>query len=441
MFAPTGELIDMVVFPRLAQGTSYQRYPDGSDTFCMTTTPTFNRRSILTGGSTAAKNLPCTNIPPEINLHALDSVNVVSDANPPPNEPVSLIVNTWDEQEEGIKEALVTYQVDETPPVTIPLIWETFLTRIDPLEHDLDPNALPKEDKTRSRWKALIPGQPEGAKVYFTFKVQDKAEAVTTDPPVICAGGQTQDCKQPFQYQVGYNYQGPLVLNEVAPLNVNIIQDVTDHKYEDYIEIFSSTELSLEGISLSGDPFRPGEWVFPPGSRIAAGEHLIVWCDDDGRDTNPFDGEYHASFNLAHEGEGIFIFDTKATGYGYIDGYKWSLTREDETWSRIPDGDRAGAFKSVMLGSPRQPNSERTFIRGDADMNGAVEITDAVVVLDGLFLGGTLICKDAADADNSGELDLTDGITILNALFLGGPAPPAPYPQAGTDPDEDQLDC
>src|SRR5262245_7720610 len=66
MFTPAGELIDMVVFPRLAQGTSYQRFPDGSDTFCHTTTPTFNRRSILVGGSTAAKNLACTNIPPEI---------------------------------------------------------------------------------------------------------------------------------------------------------------------------------------------------------------------------------------------------------------------------------------------------------------------------------------------------------------------------------------
>lgn len=445
MFTPSGELIDMVVFPRLAEGTSYQRYPDGADTFCQTTTPSFNRRSILVGGSTAAKNLACTNIPPEINLHSLDSITVASDANPSPNEPVSLIVTTWDEKEEGVRAANMTYKIDENSAVTVPLVWETFLTRVDPLEHDLDPNAPAKEDKTRSRWKAEIPGQPGGVKVFFTFSVEDSEGGNSTDPAVICAGAQTQDCKPPFQYQVDYNYQGPLVLNEVAPLNVNIIQDVTDHKYEDYLEIFSATELSLEGVSLSGNPFRPGEWVFPPGSRISAGEHLIVWCDDDGRDTNPFDGEYHASFNLAHEGEGIFIFDTRAAGYGLIDGMKYGLTEADVTWSRIPDGDRTAPFKPVKLGSPREPNGsgERTFIRGDSDLNGEVELTDAVIILDSMFLGGPpLACQDAADADDSGELDLTDPITILNYLFQGGPHPSDPFPAAGSDPTTaDPLGC
>jgi regulation of enolase protein 1 (concanavalin A-like superfamily) len=82
------------------------------------------------------------------------------------------------------------------------------------------------------------------------------------------------------------------------------------------------------------------------------------------------------------------------------------------------------------------------FLRADADDNGAVEITDAVVLLDYLFLGGTApACSKAADADDSGELDITDPVYVLDYLFLGGPAPPAPFPGRGTDSTPDGLPC
>lgn len=82
------------------------------------------------------------------------------------------------------------------------------------------------------------------------------------------------------------------------------------------------------------------------------------------------------------------------------------------------------------------------FRRGDATDDGAVNITDAIFVLNFLFLGGdTPACLDAADANDDGGVNITDGITILNFLFLGGDAPPRPGPtNCGPDPVADSLE-
>jgi hypothetical protein len=86
------------------------------------------------------------------------------------------------------------------------------------------------------------------------------------------------------------------------------------------------------------------------------------------------------------------------------------------------------------------------FHRGDADGNAELELTDAVRILNFLFLGtGVISCFDAADADDNGGLELTDAVRILNFLFLGTGVIPAPGPTAqacGPDPtDTDPLDC
>jgi hypothetical protein len=82
------------------------------------------------------------------------------------------------------------------------------------------------------------------------------------------------------------------------------------------------------------------------------------------------------------------------------------------------------------------------FIRGDADSSGQMDLTDAIAVLNFLFLGGPPpLCDDAADADDSGEISITDGIRILGRLFLGDRELPAPSDQPGQDPTPDLLSC
>jgi len=83
-----------------------------------------------------------------------------------------------------------------------------------------------------------------------------------------------------------------------------------------------------------------------------------------------------------------------------------------------------------------------TFIRGDADDSGDLDLTDAIVILIYLFQGGKAPpCLDAADVDDTGDLDLTDGIYLLGYLFVGGREPPSPLDAPGPDPTADELSC
>ena len=84
---------------------------------------------------------------------------------------------------------------------------------------------------------------------------------------------------------------------------------------------------------------------------------------------------------------------------------------------------------------------EVNFLRSDSNQSGTVDLADAVHTLNGLFLGGTLNCHDAADANDDGALNLTDPVYTLTHLFLRGSPPPPPFPEAGRDLTLDGLGC
>jgi hypothetical protein len=127
--------------------------------------------------------------------------------------------------------------------------------------------------------------------------------------------------------------------------------------------------------------------------------------------------------------------------------------------TRIPDTDLSGAGGQgntdearvlslaeveVCVGEGGGVVATPEFIRGDADANGAVNITDGIFILNFLFLGGPSPgCLDSADGDDDGSVSITDGIYILNFLFLGGPGPAPPHPACGPDPqgDGDGVTC
>jgi hypothetical protein len=97
----------------------------------------------------------------------------------------------------------------------------------------------------------------------------------------------------------------------------------------------------------------------------------------------------------------------------------------------------------------RQIGGDPKFVRGDANSSGEVNLTDGIVVLNHLFRGFPIECKDAGDANDDGSLNLTDGVRIFVWLFRGGPDFPPPTPDLPSyspsrcelDPTADGLDC
>ncbi|MCA8958984.1 MAG: hypothetical protein KDC38_00665, partial [Planctomycetes bacterium] len=83
------------------------------------------------------------------------------------------------------------------------------------------------------------------------------------------------------------------------------------------------------------------------------------------------------------------------------------------------------------------------FTRGDANADGSFDISDAVKVLDYLFVPGSTAptCLDAADCNDDGGVDISDAVYVLSTLFTSGPPIPAPHPFCGPDPTTDALGC
>ena len=80
------------------------------------------------------------------------------------------------------------------------------------------------------------------------------------------------------------------------------------------------------------------------------------------------------------------------------------------------------------------------FIRGEVNGDLRVNLTDVVLVLQHVFLGRALNCRDAADANDDAAIMSDDAIYLLHYLFTLGPPPAAPFPEAGFDTVE-SLGC
>ncbi|MEE2856992.1 MAG: dockerin type I repeat-containing protein [Planctomycetota bacterium] len=81
------------------------------------------------------------------------------------------------------------------------------------------------------------------------------------------------------------------------------------------------------------------------------------------------------------------------------------------------------------------------FIRGDANLDTSIDLSDVETILAGAYRGIPLPCQDAADMNDDGAIDISDAITALQYLFSGSPQPPAPFPDAGPDTTDDPLGC
>ena len=112
--------------------------------------------------------------------------------------------------------------------------------------------------------------------------------------------------------------------------------------------------------------------------------------------------------------------------------YIWLDERGDVT----VDDSAGGTLTRMSVGSG-------VFIRGDANADGEVDISDPIFLLAYLYTGGpATTCWDAADGNDDGETDLSDAVYVLSYLYVGNsPPPPPPFPEPGRDETEDELVC
>ena len=103
-------------------------------------------------------------------------------------------------------------------------------------------------------------------------------------------------------------------------------------------------------------------------------------------------------------------------------------------------GEASSFPATVLIPAVQLPGA---FLRGDADGNGELELSDGILVLQYLFVGGREPdCLDGADTDDSSLLTIRDPLLLMHYLFLGGRELPSPGPLTPwLDPSDDFLDC
>lgn len=81
------------------------------------------------------------------------------------------------------------------------------------------------------------------------------------------------------------------------------------------------------------------------------------------------------------------------------------------------------------------------FMRGDANRDGVVDVSDVPKALGYLFLGDTAPCPAAIDSNRDGNVDIVDPVFLLSFLFSGGPSLENPFPACAGYPMRAGLPC
>lgn len=123
-----------------------------------------------------------------------------------------------------------------------------------------------------------------------------------------------------------------VVISEVMATNATTIADPQGH-YDDWIELRNtgSEPADLSGAYLTDNPTVPRKWTFPQGTVIAPGGYLLVWADEDGKDSPGL----HASFKLSKKGETLLLLDADERQNRVLDSLEYAAQQDGVAFGRL----------------------------------------------------------------------------------------------------------
>ncbi len=136
-------------------------------------------------------------------------------------------------------------------------------------------------------------------------------------------------------------------------------------------------------------------------------------------------------------GTEIFAADLRGSTGSTTLGSLAVTESEEESFAFVLSADSGRLMKINMS----EGIGGKKFLRGDANADGSMNISDPSFILQHLFRGGNEPdCMDAADVNDDELVDVSDAIYIFAYLFLGQAAPPEPFQECGFDL-EPELPC
>lgn len=282
---PAGELVDFVEVPKLDNGQSYGRFPDGSATF-----------SISGNTSRAASN---------------------TDANTPAITRVT--------------RAPLVPTLNQAVVVQAELVNAADLSTIK-LYYKFSGSSYSSVNMAAEGafYNATIPSQSITGKMDYYVEVTSKngvASYKPYDAPV-----------DSYSYLLNTDALPNLVINEFMAANTSCCADTDGsiNEFDDWIEIYNSGQsaVNVGGMYLSDDVNDPFKAKIPTNNSSATtippGGFLLFWADE-----QQGQGTQHVNFKLAATGEavGLFYIDGRT-----IDAKTFGVQSPDKSLGRSPNG-------------------------------------------------------------------------------------------------------
>jgi len=382
-------VVDAVEYPPLAADTSYGRIPEGTGEFSVLETPTPR------GGI----------------VHPPRRVEVLSyePLLPELGEPVT--VRVWISPEVSLQTAQVYNWLME----------ESWVPLFDDGTHGDDAAG---DDIFTCR---IGPFHDSGI-LHFAIEVTDGDGAEYRDPEL---------AEDWYRFPLSWESLGSLRINEVfsgshlCSCGCPAFQSLTGPlEPRNFVEIRNTGPIpeNLKNLWLTDDPLEYEKVLLVPDEEdleeLEPGGICLMWFygGDEQRILHPQGGTVFLSkkdkiLDAIPYGEAI-----PGRSHGY-------LPQEGGTWTLLEEP------------SPGAPNGSTYFLRADVNGDLHVNLGDPIRAIHVLLGAQSASCRDAMDIDDSGQLDITDPIYLLSYLFLGDAPPPHPFPDLGTDPTADDLDC
>lgn len=209
-------------------------------------------------------------------------------------------------------------------------------------------NRVVMQHRGEGLFEVTVAGVPAGATLRYYVEAQTNVDQPATSfhPQRAEAAPLTLDIP------VTLAENSAVVINELLASNTRTKVDAQG-EFDDWIELRnrSDANVDLSGMYLSDSITNLKKWMFPDGTKIAANGYLVVWADEDGKDSDGL----HANFKLSKSGEGVWLVAPDARRNVVLDSVEFPPQRSDVAFGRLPlDADSFGP----LVPTPGAANSD-----------------------------------------------------------------------------------
>lgn len=274
-----GEVAEAVTYPKLDNGQSYGRYPDGAENF-----------SISGLSSEGTSN---------------------NDSNAPA---ITTIIRT--PLVPGLNQT-VTIQAELTNTATLSTVKLFYRFNSSGAYTQL------AMTQAGAYYSAIIPAQAVTGKMEYYVEAKSTTGATSYKP--YDAPGDS------YNYLLNTDALPTLYINEIMASQTSCCPD-ENGEYDDWFEIYnaSASAVDLGGMYVSDDLNDPFKSKIPNGVTIPAGGFLVFWADEQGSQ-----GPLHVNFKLSKSGEAVGIYYKDGR---HINSKVFSDQDDNKSFARKGDG-------------------------------------------------------------------------------------------------------